>query len=89
MMPLPLSVIDVVLLVEIIRLYFYIIFSNLCADIVIKSSVSAVITWSSAKRMFSSLFLVFCIPFIFYVFHCESILFIYDMFNAVGEGDQL
>jgi len=44
MMPLPLSVIDVVLLVEIFRLYFYIIFSNLCADIFIKISVSAIIT---------------------------------------------
>jgi len=47
-----LNVIVVVLLFEIFRLYFYIIFSNLCADIFIKVSVSAVITWSYAKRRF-------------------------------------
>jgi len=44
MVPFPLNVIVVVLLVEIFRLYFHIIFSNFCADIFIKVSVSAIIT---------------------------------------------
>jgi hypothetical protein len=59
MVPFPLNAIVVVVLVEIFRPYFYIIFFNLCADIVIKVSVSAIITRSSAKKWFSSLFLVF------------------------------
>jgi hypothetical protein len=63
MVPFPLNAIAVVLLVEIFGLFFHIIFYNLCAGIFIKVSVSAIITWSSAKRKeVFLLFLVFLYP---------------------------
>lgn len=86
-MPVPPNVIVLVLLVEIFSMYFYIIFSNVCEDIFIKVSVSAIINWPSAKRRaFVALFLAICNPFIFSVFRCESMSF-RNMFSGVGERD--
>jgi len=87
MVPFFLNVIVIVWLIEIFILYFHTIFSNLCADILIKVSLSVIITWSSAKRRVFVYFL-FLYPLYIVRFHFESISFMY-VFSVVGEGDQL
>jgi hypothetical protein len=70
----PLNAIVLVLLIEIVNLYFGIIFYSLCTDFCIKVSDSVISTWSSAKRrVFISLFLFICIPFILSVFHSKYV----------------